>query len=495
MFTNVKTRFLSASKSKQGQRMIFLSERHAISIIVLFFVLLTLTATTIIPPLGDSFYYWAWSKRLALSYYDGPPLIAYLIRFFTIIFGDTYFAINFFGVVTLYLTLFFIYKTALLLLNRLIALNVCLIWLISPYVIYNNILGVSYDNLANLFWAVLLYFAVSYIHSRSLVDLYAVGISTGLSLLSKYTGIILVLGLLAFIILTPNYWAMFKNKHFYFSIAIAFFIFSPVLIWNIQHEWASFHYQLTVHYSDNHLESVFTYLRRFLLASHLAFLFLIYGSIEAYHAIKHHMAMRLLVIVSYMFFFFFLYQSFSHKIAINYLTPFWVSGSILCGYFFKRYQLRKLFFILIIGGFLWNYVPVVRHGVLQDFIYSGLKIHDLIREGIKRYWRPGLTVVTENYADAAAISFWLPGHQSAYTLTCSPGNQYQYWSKPTIQQIKAKQIKEVLYLGSLQPPDCITEHFDICKALPSLMIEGNYLVGLHIKHKTEILFAYGCYRQ
>ena len=40
--------------------------------------------------LGDSeSYYWCWSQRLALSYYDHPPAVAWLIRLFTDIGGDT----------------------------------------------------------------------------------------------------------------------------------------------------------------------------------------------------------------------------------------------------------------------------------------------------------------------------------------------------------------------------------------------------------------------
>ncbi len=28
----------------------------------------------------DTYYYWEWSRHLALSYYDGSPMIAYFIK-------------------------------------------------------------------------------------------------------------------------------------------------------------------------------------------------------------------------------------------------------------------------------------------------------------------------------------------------------------------------------------------------------------------------------
>jgi dolichyl-phosphate-mannose-protein mannosyltransferase len=43
----------------------------------------------------DESYYWEWSRRLALGYYDHPPAIAYLIRAGTVIFGPTTFGVRF----------------------------------------------------------------------------------------------------------------------------------------------------------------------------------------------------------------------------------------------------------------------------------------------------------------------------------------------------------------------------------------------------------------
>src|SRR5690349_90818 len=43
----------------------------------------------------DESYFWLWSKHLALSYYDHPPLIALTIRAGTLGFGDTEFGVRF----------------------------------------------------------------------------------------------------------------------------------------------------------------------------------------------------------------------------------------------------------------------------------------------------------------------------------------------------------------------------------------------------------------
>src|SRR5882724_8427156 len=48
-----------------------------------------------IPLDPDESYYWEWSRRLALGYYDHPPGIAYLIRAGTVFFGPTALGVQF----------------------------------------------------------------------------------------------------------------------------------------------------------------------------------------------------------------------------------------------------------------------------------------------------------------------------------------------------------------------------------------------------------------
>lgn len=50
-----------------------------------------------LPPSEDELYYWTWANHLQGSYFDHPPLVAYLIAFSTKIFGDTVFGIRFFA--------------------------------------------------------------------------------------------------------------------------------------------------------------------------------------------------------------------------------------------------------------------------------------------------------------------------------------------------------------------------------------------------------------
>src|SRR3569832_1461173 len=52
----------------------------------------------------DEAYYWTWSKESVLSFLDHPPMIAWFVRFGTAIFGDTNFGARFAGLLAMLAT-------------------------------------------------------------------------------------------------------------------------------------------------------------------------------------------------------------------------------------------------------------------------------------------------------------------------------------------------------------------------------------------------------
>src|SRR6266566_4097031 len=47
------------------------------------------------PLSADEAYYWLWSQHLAAGYYDHPPVVAFIIRAGTAVFGDTSLGVRF----------------------------------------------------------------------------------------------------------------------------------------------------------------------------------------------------------------------------------------------------------------------------------------------------------------------------------------------------------------------------------------------------------------
>lgn len=50
-----------------------------------------LVLAAVLPAADDEVYYWSWARPLQFSYYDHPPLTAYMIRLSTSVFGDSIF--------------------------------------------------------------------------------------------------------------------------------------------------------------------------------------------------------------------------------------------------------------------------------------------------------------------------------------------------------------------------------------------------------------------
>ena len=218
--------------------------QHIITILFYFAFLLLVSFYNLLS--YDTYYYWEWSRHLDFGYYDGSPLIAYFIKASTLLFGDTLFALSLVGVVSSAITSLIIYKTANLFLSKEASGIALLLWLFSPLVTLDLINQTTYDTPLTIFWALTLYFAAKYIISNQMKYLYFLGVSIGLMMLSKYSGAVLVLALVVFL-LTTKYRYLFKSVHLYLAMLLAFALFSPVIIWNQQHDWQSFLYQLTTH--------------------------------------------------------------------------------------------------------------------------------------------------------------------------------------------------------------------------------------------------------
>jgi dolichol-phosphate mannosyltransferase len=70
-----------------------------------------------------------------------------------------------------------------------------------------------------------------------------VGVFLGLGLLSKYSIVLLGPAIVLFMLVDPKARAWFRSPWPYVGAALAFAIFSPVVVWNATHEWASFMFQ------------------------------------------------------------------------------------------------------------------------------------------------------------------------------------------------------------------------------------------------------------
>jgi 4-amino-4-deoxy-L-arabinose transferase-like glycosyltransferase len=69
------------------------------------------------------------------------------------------------------------------------------------------------------------------------------GFFSGLALLSKYHGVFVLAGGALFLVTSSRHRGWLRRREPYLAVAIAAMVFLPVVIWNSDHDWASFRFQ------------------------------------------------------------------------------------------------------------------------------------------------------------------------------------------------------------------------------------------------------------
>jgi len=191
----------------------------------------------------DEAHYWQYANHPELSYFDHPPLVGIVIRFFTGIFGHTEFAVRIGAVICSILTSILIWLLFKDIFNALTAFYSVALFNAIPVFAMGSVLMLP-DALLGVLWLATIRVVWKIFKSGRGWLWHIVGITVGLSLLCKYHSVFLVLGIFLALIADSNKHFWFKRKELYFSALLAFAIFLPVLIWNYDNHWASFLWHL-----------------------------------------------------------------------------------------------------------------------------------------------------------------------------------------------------------------------------------------------------------
>ena len=192
----------------------------------------------------DEAYYWTWSKENVLSYLDHPPLIAWLIRLSTDLFGDRNFGVRFPGLLAMALMQLLLGGIVWRVLRDL-RYVIAVVLMTEASLAYGLGMAKITPDVAlipcelGMLWS-LIRLAQSNDHRWWL----AAGFFGGFALLAKYTAVLLIPAIAAFVLVPPWRKEQLASTYLWLALGIAFLIFSPVLTWNAVHDWASFRFQL-----------------------------------------------------------------------------------------------------------------------------------------------------------------------------------------------------------------------------------------------------------
>jgi 4-amino-4-deoxy-L-arabinose transferase-like glycosyltransferase len=209
-------------------------------LIVLALVALRLVGAAWTPLTFDEAYYWMWSKHLAGGYYDHPPMVALVIQPGTLIAGDTELGVRLVSILLALPMSFAVFRTACILFGGLrvaatatILLNVTLMAAVGTLI-------VTPDAPLLVASSFVLFYLAKVLETGRGVWWLAVGVAVGAALLSKYTALFFGPAILIWLVSVPKLRRWLISPRPYLGGLMALLIFSPVVLWNADHQWVSF---------------------------------------------------------------------------------------------------------------------------------------------------------------------------------------------------------------------------------------------------------------
>lgn len=432
--------------------------------------------------INDSYYYWRWSQHLDWSYFDGPPMIAYLIRLCAFLFSDSNLTLALINKVVLCLTCLVVYTTARQNLDKsasMISAMVCLFFPLSSTSIAR---GTTYDVPLFFFWALTLYFASAYANNpKRPIYLYATGAAIGLLMLSKYTGVVLVLGLLYSAARQAPLRSVFTNKHFYLSMGLALLLFSPVVWWNYQHEWVSFLYQLNAHKLSHVKKHVaLTQIRNSVIFfTILNFLLFLMWRLRPKKIRMAPAAIQMQTNINWVCFWFNCLLCLTSQMHTSWFAPMFISLSLLCGYAYQTRSYRcgiryYLIFWAMISYLFVGYQIVFQANDRRHIVANYLQNLPYQKSEDQFVLGDGWSIATALYP--------LQGQPLPKTLICSPDsddNQYQYWNGSFLKRIRSSERAKIWYFSTHHTLNCLKKYFHNCRFFSKVVYNPKRRQFLH----------------
>jgi len=197
-----------------------------------------------IPLLHAECYYWLWSQRLSFGYFDHPPMIAYLIRLFTAVGGDSPLCVRLGPVVLAIAGSLIIYSWTAELYGARSAFLVSLCFMLSPMIMAFSVVATP-DVPLIFFWILASYSFYRAVTIGKPCWWYLCGFSTGLCLMSKLNGFLLYPCFLVFLLWDRRARSWLARKELWIAVLVSFVVDMPNLLWNATHHWETFTYLVT----------------------------------------------------------------------------------------------------------------------------------------------------------------------------------------------------------------------------------------------------------
>lgn len=186
-------------------------------------------------------YYWNYAQHLDIGYLDHPPLVAWLIAA-ALAFGDGEFFVRLPAVFAWTVMLAFAAAFARDMASRGVALASALLAATLPFFFGIGVM-ITPDAPLAAAWAAALFFLQRALLGGRRAAWLGAGVAIGIGMLAKYSMVLLPAAAFVFMLVDAGARRSLLSPWAWGGVLIALLTFSPVIAWNLQHDWASFSFQ------------------------------------------------------------------------------------------------------------------------------------------------------------------------------------------------------------------------------------------------------------
>jgi len=400
-------------------------------------------------------YYYLYGQNLSLSYFDHPGMIGYLLRIFTDLFGQSIFVVKFADFLITSLTILSFYKLASYFLSKQ-KLQRAILLLTSTIFISILSFNSTPDVPLLLFWTLSLICLYKAIFEEKKWFWVLGGIAMGLAFNSKYTALLLQIGLIGFLIFSNKYRKLFFSPWFWTSILLSILITYPVWYWNFQNEFASFVFQ-----SSERTSSISEFKispknffgaighQMFLL---IPILFLVIGVIT-YKYLKRALLKLKIPQAKTLFLLAFFIPTFVgffsltpiYWVKLNWMMPSYITGIVIAGMFINKRLLKtqliiSIAFHVLAGLQILFYIVPIK----SDDTWVGWNELAIETKKLQKKYPNTFVFSNDNYKTSACLNFFMNEKVYAQNIIGLPALHFDYLK----DNIASLNTKNALFIDS-----------------------------------------------
>jgi hypothetical protein len=449
-------------------------------------------------------YYYLYSEHLDFSYFDHPPMVAYMLRAFSLVLGKSVVAIKLTDFIVTLMSLLAFYKLARYFLSEKQAIRASLFYGTTLLLTVLSI-NTTPDVPLMLFWTLALVCSYKALFEGRLKYWIAAGFLMGLSFISKYTGLFLLFGFFAFLMLSKSHRRYLLSKQS--ALLLIFFAIGifPVVYWNYANDWTSFAFQTadragSIDEFKLHPELFLGYVATqlmllipFLFVGMIVIVFKMIRKVVQKRASPHEKNLFLMVFSLPIILFFF-GVSLIYWVKLNWIMPGYIAAIILVSSFLGQKLLRgQIITSLVLHILLAVQIVFYPVSVKSDDTWFGWDTFSATVEERMTEHPNAFLFADDNYKTSAVLDFYLDRKIYAGNVVGRNGKQFAILD-PDLSHLEGadaifidtdKRFKHVEKSGEI--PEKLLPYFNRVVELEPI------LVGKEGKEPLRKFLVYKCY--